>query len=557
MGPRKTVAIRAKRGADLTVTERRTKRRNDPVQQSQLTSPPQAISMMGNRSVTSGRKVDPDFLDRENFRIGNWIRRQHWDSFCNLNVPYYPSLVRNFFENMSLGYESIISTVKDVQIVINEEKLSQLLAIPKTGKCFMTLGKKEEALKAILGKERVTDLRSLQAGQLKLEMRLLHNIVSRIFFPKTGRFDWVNEKEIAFMYHLIEGNQINLPYLMLNQMKEAAKGKRACLPYGMVFTLIFNDFGVSLEGEIAKKLLHTDTYNEKSLLRMGYIKKDNVWVKKASQRQSDSDDDEEDNEEDEEEEEEEEERIDTSTPAETSIPDIAAAVDDQGNDTPVRNIPRSPPTVPCSQQSTSFSSDQFQQISDLLKTGLSSFVGEIKESISQINQQVTQSYQEVRKDIRDLTLRVEVLEQKQRSQDSLHCELIDLRSDFGRLRGAADRFAQEQAQISLSTQQTMKEVKVGIEALMICLLGSSNPTGGASTSSRPPPQPSPRPPPHSHRPPFSSTVRSGTGFPEPSTRVGVASRTRRSRGQAPFRSSRVHAPYTVGISSSDSDESSE
>ena len=104
----------------------------------------------------------------------------------------------------------------------------------------------------------------------------------------------------------------------------------------------------------------------------------------------------------------------------------------------------------------------------------------------------------------------------------------------------------------------MREVKVGIEAMMICFLGSSNPTGGASTSSRQPPQPSPRPPPHSsYRPPFSSTIRSGTGFPEPSTRVGVASRTRRSRGQAPFRSSRVHAPYTVGISSSDSDESSE
>ena len=148
----------------------------------------------------------------------------------------------------------------------------------------MTLDKKEEALKTILGKERVNELRSLQAGQLKLEMRLLHNIVSRIFFPKTGRFDWVNEKEIVFMYHVIEGNQINLPFLMITQMKEATKGKRACLPYGMVFTLIFNEFGVNLDGEISKKLLHTDTYNDKSLFRMGYIKKDNNWMKKASEQ---------------------------------------------------------------------------------------------------------------------------------------------------------------------------------------------------------------------------------------------------------------------------------
>ena len=133
MGPRKSVASRAKRNADPTVMERRTKRRNDTAHQSQPISPPQAISTMGNRSVTSGRKVDLDFLDRENFKIGDWIRRQHWDRFCNLNVPYYPSLVRNFFENMTLGHESIVSTVKDVLIMINEDKLSQLLAFRRPG----------------------------------------------------------------------------------------------------------------------------------------------------------------------------------------------------------------------------------------------------------------------------------------------------------------------------------------------------------------------------------------------------------------------------------------
>ena len=119
---------------------------------------------MGNRSVTSGRKVDLDFLDKENFKIRDWIRRQHWERFCTLDVPYYSSLVRNFYKNMTLGHESIVFTVKDVLIVLNEERLSQILAIPKIGKCYMTLNKKEEALKTILGKERVNDLRSLQAG---------------------------------------------------------------------------------------------------------------------------------------------------------------------------------------------------------------------------------------------------------------------------------------------------------------------------------------------------------------------------------------------------------
>ena len=91
---------------------------------------------MENRSVTSGRKVDFNFLDREQLRIGGWLRRQHWKRFSLLDLPYYPSLIRMFFENMRLGHDSISSTVKDTLIVLTEDRLSRILGIPKEGKCF-------------------------------------------------------------------------------------------------------------------------------------------------------------------------------------------------------------------------------------------------------------------------------------------------------------------------------------------------------------------------------------------------------------------------------------
>ena len=152
------------------------------------------------------------------------------------------------------------------------------------------------------------------------------------------------------------------------------------------------------------------------------------------------------------------------------------------------------------------------------------------------------------------------------SQDLLHVDLTDLRSDFDRLRGAADIFTQDQAQSLTSVQQGIQRVEVGIGAILIGFTGSNGPFGGASTSqpsSRPPLQTIPRPPPHAtprpapSRPPFSSTVHLGTGFSEPSTRVGVSTRIHSSRGQAPFRSSRIHAPYTVDISEDSSSESSD
>ena len=178
---------------------------------------------MGNRSITSGRRVVFEFLDLENLRIGDWLRRQHWERFCSLDIPLYPNLVRNFFENMSLGYESIISMVKGTQIMITEDRLSRILGIPKGGKCFLTLDKKEDGLRIVLENKNVTDLRSLQANQLSLEMRLLHNMVRRIFFPKIGRFDWVTERDIVFMHFLVNGDQINLLFLMMSQITYASK----------------------------------------------------------------------------------------------------------------------------------------------------------------------------------------------------------------------------------------------------------------------------------------------------------------------------------------------
>lgn len=100
-------------------------------------------------------------------------------------------------------------------------------------------------------------------------MKLLLNMVTRIFFLKTRRFDWMIEKYIAFMFYLIRDQPINLPFLIISQIKEAVRKSRACLPYGMVFTLIF-EFDIDYIKEDAMSLLHTDWYNKRSLYHLGY-----------------------------------------------------------------------------------------------------------------------------------------------------------------------------------------------------------------------------------------------------------------------------------------------
>ena len=74
------------------------------------------------------------------------------------------------------------------------------------------------------------------------------------------------------MFYLIQGIAMNLPSMMLQQIKDMANRSKACLPYSMVFTLIFKDFRVDLEGEDFRELMRTDYFNAKTFHRMKIYK---------------------------------------------------------------------------------------------------------------------------------------------------------------------------------------------------------------------------------------------------------------------------------------------
>ena len=82
------------------------------------------------------------------------------------------------------------------------------------------------------------------------------------------------------MKRVIKGEPINLLYIMLSQMKETVRKANTCLPYGMVFILLFEAAHVDLEGEDGRQLYHTDMYSTKSLIRMGYHLSNGQWKKK-------------------------------------------------------------------------------------------------------------------------------------------------------------------------------------------------------------------------------------------------------------------------------------
>ena len=263
---------RPRTGSSEEIRERRSKFWEDPMVQEerQEGSSSQRHPSMQMRQVMSGRRILFNFLEEIELKLGDYIEDQGWVYFCSLNVPTYPTLVRRFYENLIIKDDCIESHVRGKKIVISEELLSSLFQMPHTGSKFLELEDKARALEAI--RDTYNSKGNIIASSLSLEMRLLHNFISRIFIPQSGRFDWVSERDLAFMEKIVSGELINLPYIMMNQMKETTRKVNTCLPYGMAFTVIFEAAHINLSGEDKREPHHTDTYTAKSLTRMGYSK---------------------------------------------------------------------------------------------------------------------------------------------------------------------------------------------------------------------------------------------------------------------------------------------
>ena len=88
------------------------------------------------------------------------------------------------------------------------------------GNKYLNLEYRKTTIQIIMERDDVNPVGTIIASSLSLKMRLLHNFISRIFIPRTGRFDWVSENDLGFMERVIKGEPINFLFIMMNQMKK-------------------------------------------------------------------------------------------------------------------------------------------------------------------------------------------------------------------------------------------------------------------------------------------------------------------------------------------------
>ena len=74
---------------------------------------------------------------------------------------------------------------------------------------------------------------------------------------------------------------------MITHMIEGSTKRNACLPYGMVLTLLFQDFKVPIPKDEPKRLLrHTNIYSNQSLIHMGFKKINGEWKRSKGKQKA-------------------------------------------------------------------------------------------------------------------------------------------------------------------------------------------------------------------------------------------------------------------------------
>ena len=115
----------------------------------------------------------------------------------------YVDLVRQFYLNLSYFNGTVKSTVKGVDIILDPLYLRQILYLPCEGYTNMELLIKEEGINVILERTFTESLNRFEAKILSVEMRLLHHMVTKLFVPRSGRHDFLSDRDICIMYHVI------------------------------------------------------------------------------------------------------------------------------------------------------------------------------------------------------------------------------------------------------------------------------------------------------------------------------------------------------------------
>ena len=118
--------------------------------------------------MTTERKIDFRFLEKDGFEISECIKFQGWEYLCSLNLSIYLNLVREFYGSAKIKANLFKYEVKGVRINLSIEKLKRLLRAPTVG--VERLDDRAKGLHLLFGRDDALDFEEILAKHRPLSI---------------------------------------------------------------------------------------------------------------------------------------------------------------------------------------------------------------------------------------------------------------------------------------------------------------------------------------------------------------------------------------------------
>ncbi|CAJ2633079.1 unnamed protein product [Trifolium pratense] len=228
------------------------------------------------KPVPSCRYYDFANLASGGIDVMKLTEAQGWTHLFKMRETVYPRVVQAFYFNAKVDPENdlIKSTLRNVEINLTPEILGKYLNLPIDGAKLIgdtwyseAQVKKEDLIQEMFVTEGAK-LPQPPASYLKTEYKVLFNMVQNHIFPRIGTREKVYDGDLMVMHHLGTGKKLNLPYVIIHNMIEAASSgsKKITLPYGMHLTKVFRECKVELKKE--KSFNNSKVFDLKNLSHM-------------------------------------------------------------------------------------------------------------------------------------------------------------------------------------------------------------------------------------------------------------------------------------------------
>ncbi|MQL86869.1 hypothetical protein Taro_019402 [Colocasia esculenta] len=256
-------------------TERRSKHRDDRLPE--LIVPPnlQLIKVIGTfTKFLQPRYVDFVSLEDMFHDLQPLFDVQCWTTFCYSDKRYSPTAVMEFYKNLGTSNAGDVYTqVKGTPFKLTPNLLTRAFQIPNSGIDVLInhpAASDYYNLITLQPYDSTKDRMKLNTNSFPPLHRLTHHIFTTIIVPKDGSRELVTEVHKSLFYSFLNGEQVNLPILMINLLRQCFRNSKRSMPYACPITSLLLFIGIHIpKGEMVD-LKSRSSFDLTTAHRMGY-----------------------------------------------------------------------------------------------------------------------------------------------------------------------------------------------------------------------------------------------------------------------------------------------